>query len=162
MKFLRVLASGLVLLLAAVGVALWYAARHENQLVNLILAQIGKRTGLQIETSGTRLGVGTRLVVVLEAPRVMIDHHEAARLGVIRAVFGYGALLHRTGLPLYALVFDRGTICVTGEPGEPPTPRPTASRLATLTHYLEGLSGSVAALRTGGHNVFGAGSASVC
>jgi hypothetical protein len=140
MKFLRVLASGLVLLVAAVGVALWYAARHENQLVNLILAQIGKRTGLQIETSGTRLGVGTRLVVVLEAPRVVIDHHEAARLGVIRAVFSYAALLRRTGLPLHALVFDRGTICITGEPGEPPAPRPTASRLAMLTHYLEGLS----------------------
>ncbi len=110
MKFFRVLASGLLLVLLAVGVLLWYAAQYQNQLVNLILAQIGRRTGLEIEISGTRLGVGTRLVVVLEEPRVMIDHHETARLGVIRAVFSYWTLLHRAGLPLYSLVLDRRSI----------------------------------------------------
>jgi hypothetical protein len=140
MKFLRILVSGALLLLVAIGAGLWYAAQHENQLVGLILAQVAKRTGLQIETSGTRLGVGTRLVIVLEGPRVIIDHHEAARLGVIRAVFSYWALLHRTGLPLYALVLDRGNISVPREPGEAPAPGSAASRLETLMHYLDGLS----------------------
>lgn len=140
MKFLRVLVSGVLLLLAAIGAGLWYVARHENQLVGLILAQVAKRTGLQIATSGTRLGLGTRLVIVLEGPRVIIDHHEAARLGVIRAVFSYWALLHRTGLPLYALVLDHGTISVPREPSEAPAPGSVASRLETLMHYLDGLS----------------------
>ena len=140
MKFFRVLASGLLLVLLAVGVLLWYAAQYQNQLVNLILAQIGRRTGLEIEISGTRLGVGTRLVVVLEEPRVMIDHHETARLGVIRAVFSYWTLLHRAGLPLYSLVLDRGTISVPHEAGKAPAPYSAVSRLDTLTQYLERLS----------------------
>jgi hypothetical protein len=140
MKILRVLAGGLLLLLAVAGAGLWYAVQHENQLVNLILAQIGKRTGLQIEASGTRLGLGTRLVVVLQRPRVTIDHREAARLGSIRAVFSYWNLLHRTGLPLHALVLDHGAISVRREPGEAPLPGSAASRLETLLHYLDGLS----------------------
>jgi hypothetical protein len=129
-----------LLLLVAIGAGLWYAAQHENQLVGLILVQVAKRTGLQIETSGTRLGVGTRLVIVLEGPRVVIDHHEVARLGIIRAVFSYWALLHRTGLPLHTLVLDRGNISVPREPGEAPAPGSAASRLETLMHYLDGLS----------------------
>jgi AsmA-like C-terminal region len=142
MKFFRVLASGVLLLFAAVGAAVWYAAQHENQLVNLVLAQISKRTGLQIEPSRTRLGLGTRLVVVLERPRVMIDHREAARLEGIRAVFSYWALLHRTGLPLYGLVFSRGTINVPHQPEELPASSLTANGLNTLTHYL-GISSSI-------------------
>jgi hypothetical protein len=141
MKFLRLLATGVLLLLGAIGAGLWYAAQHENQLVKLILAQVGERTGLQIQASGTRLGVGSRLVVVLEGSRVIIEHHEAARLGTIRVVFSYWALLHRTWLPLYALVLDRGAISITREPREAAASSSAASRLDTLTQYLEGLSG---------------------
>jgi hypothetical protein len=114
MKFLRVLAGGLLLLLMAIGAIVWYAAQHQSQLIRLVLVQIAQRTGLEIEVSGTRLGLGARLVVVLEHPRVVIDHKEAARLGAIRAAFSYWALLHRTGLPLYSLVFERGSITLTG------------------------------------------------
>ena len=140
MKVLRVLASGLLLVLAAAGGGLWYVARHQNQLVSFVLAQVGQRTGLRIETSGTRLGIGARLVVVLEGPRVLIDHHEAAQLGAVRAVFSYWALLHRTGLPLYALVLDHGSINVSRGPEEAPAPGTAASRLEMLTHYLDRLS----------------------
>jgi hypothetical protein len=140
MKGLRVLAVGVLLLLVAAGGSLWWATEHEDQLVNLMLAQVGQRTGLEIEPSGTRLGLGTRLVVVLEKPRVMIDHREAARLGFIRVVFSYWALLHRTGLPLYALVLGRGTITVPREPSAAPAPGLVASRLETMMHYLDGLS----------------------
>ena len=140
MKFLRLLASGLLVLVGVIVAGLWYAARHENQLVKLVLAQIGVRTGLQLETSRTRLGLGTRLVVVLEGPRVIIDHREAARLRTIRAVFSYWALLHRNGLPLYALVLDGGTVTVTRKPGEAPASGSAASRLETLGQYLDGLT----------------------
>src|SRR5215469_13997016 len=140
MKLVRVLAGALLLSLAAIGAALWYATRYQNQLVSLILTQLAQRTGLQIQPSAARLGLGARLVVVLNDSRVMIDHREIARLGVIRAVFSYWALLHRTGLPLYALVLDRGSISVTGPAGEATVSSPAASRLQSLLHSLDELS----------------------
>jgi hypothetical protein len=140
MKLLRVLAATLFLLLAAIGAAVWYASRHQNQLVNLILTQLAQRTGLQIQASATRLGLGTRLVVVLEDSRVIIDHREIARLGAIRAVFSYWALLHRTGLPLYALVLDRGRISVSGAPSGAIDSSSAASRLEAVMHYFDELS----------------------
>ncbi|MBV8772992.1 MAG: hypothetical protein JO166_11790, partial [Deltaproteobacteria bacterium] len=140
MKLLRVLISGLLLVLAAVGASLWYAAQHANQLVSLILAQIGERTGIVIETSSIRLGFGTRLVVVLEGARVVVNHRETARLNNIRAVFSYSALLRRTGLPLNVLVLERGTIIVGHEPSGPLSPQSVASRLQALSHYLDELT----------------------
>ncbi len=141
MKLLRVLAGGMLLLLLAIGGLFWYAVKHQNQLVNLILAQVEKRTGLSIETSGSRLGLGTRLVVVLEDARVSFAHRESARLSAVRAVFSYWTLLHRTGLPLHSLVLEHGTIVVPRGPQQAPEPQSAASRLETVVHYLDGLSG---------------------
>jgi len=141
MKVVRVLVGGMLLLLAAAAAGFWYAELHQNQLVNLILAQVAKRTGWRIEPTSSRLGLGTRLVVVLEEPRVVIDGQETAQLAVIRVVFSYWALLHRTGLPLYALVLDRGIIHVPREPSAAPAPGSITSRLETLMHYLDLLSG---------------------
>jgi hypothetical protein len=140
MKFLRLLASSFFLLLAAICAALWYAARNEAQLVKLILAQLATRTGLQVETSGTRLGLGARLVIVLEQPRVRIDQHEIARLGSARAVFSYWTLLHRHGLPLYALALDGGTITINRQAPKASESSKSTSRLDALVHQLDGLS----------------------
>jgi AsmA-like C-terminal region len=140
MKLLRLTAGGLLLLLVAIPAAILYVARNENQIVNLILAQVAKSTGPRIETSGARLGLGTRLVIVLEQPRVLVDSQERARLGIVRVVFSYWTLLHRSGLPLYTLVLERGTIVVEREPHEAPVPKSVASRLETLTHYLDSLA----------------------
>ena len=140
MKLLRVLIGGLLLVFAAMGAVLWYVAQHENELVNLILAQVGERTGLLVETSGIRLGLGTRLVVVLERARVIVDRRETARLGAMRAVFSYGAILHRTGLPLFALVLNRGTISLGREPSGPPASASMANRLGVLSRYLDKMS----------------------
>ncbi|HKV56349.1 MAG TPA: AsmA-like C-terminal region-containing protein [Candidatus Binataceae bacterium] len=108
----------MILILASVGTALWYAVEHQTQLVQLVLAQLGQHTGMQIGISGSRLGFGVRFVVVLEHPTVRIDQREAARLQDIRAVFSYGAIFRHTGLPLYSLVLERGTIALpSGTPG---------------------------------------------
>src|SRR5689334_14849093 len=100
MRFLRVVAIGLLLSLAAIGLAFWYIAQHQTELVQLVLTQLGQRTGLHIEVSQSRLTFGARLVVELENVHVTIDHREAARLERVRAVFGYRALVHSKGLPL--------------------------------------------------------------
>src|SRR5215469_3389103 len=123
MKILRLLASGLLLVLAAIGVGLWYAVHHENQLVDIILKQVGKRSGLEIQPSNVRLGLGSRLVIVLEGARVIVNRHEIARLAAVRVVFSYWTLLHRTGLPLYALVLDRGTISISSGSSETSIPQ---------------------------------------
>ena len=81
MKLVRVLAGALLLSLAAIGAALWYATRYQNQLVSLILTQLAQRTGLQIQPSAARLGLGARLVVVLDYRLPELDG-----IGVLRQV----------------------------------------------------------------------------
>jgi len=144
MRFLRVLASGLLLVLILIGLGLWYAAQHQSQLVGLMLAQVRRSSGLQIESAGSRLGLGTHLVVVLEHPRLIVDHQVAARLSSIRAVFNYGALMHRRGLPLYSLVVDHGTVLIQSPSRNlsqgPAAPNSLVKTVDAITQYAAALS----------------------
>lgn len=134
------LAIGSLLIIGAIGLGIWYAVQHENELANLILAQIAARTGFEVQTSGVRLGLGTRLVVVLETTRLAVHGQEAARIRVLRAVFSYWNLLQRRGLPLYALVFDGGTINLNLAPFGRASPESPIAQLQTLSRYLNALT----------------------
>jgi hypothetical protein len=139
MRALRVLAVGLLLVAGVIGLGIWYAVEHENELVNLILAQIATRTGLQVKTSRIRFGLGTHFVIELEATRLTIHSQEAARIRVLRAVFSYWNLLKRRGLPLYTLVLDGGTINLSLSPlGRAHIQSPVV-QLQTLSRYLDTL-----------------------
>lgn len=112
MRIFRILMAALLLALVGAGAVAWYAIHNQARLVEIALAAIDERTGLEITPASSRLIFRNHLVVLLEHPRVMMGGREVARLADIRAVISYHALLYQNGLPLYALMLDRANLQV--------------------------------------------------
>ena len=110
MRAVRLTAYTLLILTAALVTAVVVIARNQRQIAEFALAQIHDRTGLEIQITGTRMGFGTHLTVVLANPRVVYSGKELARLDDIRAALSYRAIVHNYGLPLYRLTLDHPRI----------------------------------------------------
>ncbi len=106
MKALRFIGYFLLFALIIFVTALTLVVRNQSKIAEIALARIYNRTGLAIRIAGTRVGLGTHLVVILEQPRVAANGVEMATLDDIRAVLSYGAIFRNSGLPLAQLVLD--------------------------------------------------------
>jgi AsmA-like protein len=106
MRRLRFIAYAALLLIIVVVTAVTMVIRNQAAIAQIALGRIHERTGLDIQITGTRIALGSHLVVVLEHPRVLSSGVEIARLKDIRAVLGYRAILRHNGLPLHRLVLD--------------------------------------------------------
>jgi hypothetical protein len=111
-KALRFIGYILLLVLVSFFTALILVVRNQHAIAEIALARVQARTGLAIRIAGTRIGLGTHLVVVLEQPRIETNGLEVATLDNIRAVLTYRSIFLNSGLPLAQLVLDHPRIKV--------------------------------------------------
>ncbi|MGH7905726.1 MAG: AsmA-like C-terminal domain-containing protein [Candidatus Binataceae bacterium] len=144
MKFVRVAAMALVLLVALAAALAGLAYQNQARLVKLVLLRFEQRTGLHVVISGSRLAFRGHLILVFEHPRVFEDGREIASLDEIRAQVAYHALLHGAGLPLYALALDKLELRL---PGASPNPASMIPRLENNSRdYLTRLFANLSAV----------------
>ncbi|HZP46442.1 MAG TPA: AsmA-like C-terminal region-containing protein [Candidatus Binataceae bacterium] len=110
MRAVRLLLYAVALLAMVIASAFMLAIRNEDRIAGLILARIHDRTGVDVRVSRTRLGISSKLVVILEHPEIFADGHQVARLTDIRAVLSFSAILRNHGLPVERLVLDQPVI----------------------------------------------------
>lgn len=107
MRLLRA-AAIVLLVLCLLGVGLAAAVIHnQTRLVEAVLRHIEERTGYQIAATGTRLGFGVHLNLLLTRPRVLQAGSEMVTADSIRVVVSYHALVWNNGLPLRRIVVIR-------------------------------------------------------
>jgi hypothetical protein len=146
MRILKLCIYALLLLVIALALAFFVAIRNENRIAQLALARIYDRTGLEITISGTRIGFGTHLAIILEDPRVSMRGAPVGSLQAIRASLNYIAIFRRSGLPLARLELDRPRVQLPARALEITTggiPRLDANALKVLNWGLDALSDTV-------------------
>ncbi len=143
MRILRFCAYALLLILVALVTTFFVVIRNENRIAEFALARIYNRTGLKITITGTKIGFGTHLAVILENPRVSMKDNPIGTLRAIRASLSYSVMLRRSGLPLARLELDNPLVQLPARAAEVTTggiPRLDANTVKTLNWGLNALS----------------------
>lgn len=117
MRAVRISVYALLIIVAILATAIVIAALNKTRIANFVLSRIRDRTGIDIRISGTRLDIGSQIVVILENPRVFAASQEVARLQDIRAVLTFPAIICNGGLPIQRLVLDQPHVMVPSAGG---------------------------------------------
>jgi hypothetical protein len=112
MRAVRLIAYAILFAIVAFATAATIIQRNQGAIAAIALARIHDRTGFEVRITGTRMGFGSHLVVVLEHPRVFSGTQQIAQLDDIRAALSYRAIAHNSGLPLYRLILYRPHVTI--------------------------------------------------
>ena len=107
MRIVRILLSGLLILLVIAAAVVALVFHNEEGLVRILLQRIDASTGYNVVPSAVRVRFRDHLRVTLEQPRVYQGGVEIARLDDILAVVSYHLIFKNKGLPLRELRLDR-------------------------------------------------------
>src|SRR5258708_14190203 len=103
MRAVRLIAYTILFAIVVCVTAAMIIERNQGAIAALALARIHDRTGFEIRISGTRMGFGTHLVVVLKHPRAFSGGQQIPPLTDIPAPTSSRRLAPNSGLPAYPL-----------------------------------------------------------
>ena len=115
MRLIRLLLIGASVAVIVGGLTVISAFHNRKLIVQVVLARISQRAGVEITISRSRLKFRNHLVLFLDRPRMTANGREIAQLDTLRVLVSYHSLIYNHGLPLFALIADHPIVKVPAE-----------------------------------------------